>query len=122
MTFTIPYPPKKQRAAFFRRYGLNAYYTGKHWAQRKADAEEWHAVVRMELRRQRIPAKMIERPVAITFRWDDRLDIDNHAVMGKFIVDALKGVLFPDDDRRYVRRVTHEFYSGDVIQVEVREC
>lgn len=121
VAFSIPYPTgKKQRAAFFKRYGLNAYYAGKHWAQRKADAEEWHAVVRNELRRQGIPAKMFDGDVTITFRWNDRLDIDNHAMMGKFIVDALKGYLIRDDDRRYVRCVIHGFYSGDCIEVEVR--
>ncbi len=119
MTFTIPYPPGKQRTKFLRRYGLNAYYAGKHWAQRKADADEWHAVVRYELRRQQIPLLLFEQPVAITFRWNDRLDIDNHAMMGKFIVDALKGILIRDDDRRYLRRVSHEFHDGNQIVVEV---
>lgn len=38
--FTIPYPPtKKGKAMWSRQYGMNAYYSGKHWAQRKKDAE-----------------------------------------------------------------------------------
>ena len=43
--FNIPYPPtKKGKSAFCRRFGLNAYYSGKHWAQRKKDADELHAL------------------------------------------------------------------------------
>ncbi|MBM6792203.1 hypothetical protein H7U40_18310, partial [Flavonifractor plautii] len=43
--FDIPYPPtKKGKSAFCRRFGLNAYYSGKHWAQRKKDADELHAL------------------------------------------------------------------------------
>lgn len=121
MIFIIPYPPKKRRAAFFRRFGLNAYYAGKHWAQRRKDAEEWHWTVRQQIRSSGIAVKAFDGPVAITFRWNDQLDIDNHAMMGKFIVDALKGVLLADDDRRYFVRVTHEFYDGDAIEVEVEK-
>ena len=41
--FKIPYPkPASAKVAWNRRYGMNAYYSGKHWAQRKKDAEVWH--------------------------------------------------------------------------------
>ena len=34
--FTIPYPATKAgKSAFCRRFGLNAYYEGKHWGQRR---------------------------------------------------------------------------------------
>lgn len=45
ITFDIPYPPtKKGKSAFCRRFGLNAYYEGKHWAKRRKDADELHAL------------------------------------------------------------------------------
>ena len=109
--FTIPYPPtKKGKSVFCKRFGLNAYYAGKHWSARKRDAEELHWMTRSAM-----------RPVDVTFLWDDRLDIDNHAVLGKAIVDGMKGYILQDDNRRYVRRVCHEFWDGGEIQVEVRE-
>lgn len=53
--FTIPYPPtKKGKAAFCRRFGLNAYYAGKHWAQRKKDADELHALTIASMKKARI--------------------------------------------------------------------
>lgn len=120
--FTIPYPPtKKGKSVFCKRFGLNAYYAGKHWSARKRDAEELHWMTRSAMRRAGIRQRMLQRPVEITFRWDDRLDIDNHAVLGKAIVDGMKGYILQDDSRRYVWRVCHEFWDGGEIQVEVRE-
>lgn len=120
--FTIPYPPtKKGKSVFCKRFGLNAYYAGKHWSARKRDAEELHWMTRSAMRRAGIRERILRNPVEITFRWDDRLDIDNHAVLGKAIVDGMKGYILQDDNRRHVRRVCHEFWDGGEIQVEVRE-
>ena len=120
--FTIPYPPtKKGKSVFCKRFGLNAYYAGKHWSARKRDAEELHWMTRSAMRRAGIRERILRNPVEITFRWDDRLDIDNHAVLGKAIVDGMKGYILQDDNRRYVRRVCHEFWDGGEILVEVRE-
>ena len=120
--FTIPYPAtKKGKSVFCKRFGLNAYYAGKHWSARKRDAEELHWMTRSAMRRAGVRQRMLQRPVEITFRWDDRLDIDNHAVLGKAIVDGMKGYILQDDSRRYVWRVCHEFWDGGEIQVEVRE-
>ena len=57
----------------------------------------------------------------ITFKWNDRLDIDNHAVMGKMIVDALKGRLIEDDSRRWLKGIAHYFHDEDFISVEIHE-
>ena len=120
--FSIPYPPtKKGKSAFCRRFGLNAYYAGKHWAQRKKDADELHALTLASLRRARVRRALLQRPVSITFYWDDGLDIDNHAAIGKAVVDALKGYLLADDSPRHYRRVSHEFWQGGCIGVEVTE-
>lgn len=49
--FTIPYPATpKGKAAWNKQYGLNAYWAGKHWAKRKADADYWHALTRHAIR------------------------------------------------------------------------
>lgn len=120
--FTLPYPTThKGRTAFFRRFGLNALYAGKHWAARKKDAEDWHSLVHSELYRQKIPRQILHNPVCVTFYWDDRLDIDNHALMGKMTVDALKGWVLADDGKRHFRRVAHEFWDEGCIGVEIEE-
>lgn len=121
MTFEIPYPPtKKGKAIWNKRFGLNAYYAGKHWAQRKKDAEELHALAQWCMKKAHIRRQYVKGPVEIIFRWNDGLDVDNHAAMGKAFVDAMKGYILPDDNREWVRRVTHEFWDGNCIQVEVK--
>ena len=49
------------------------------------------------------------------------MDIDNHAIMGKMIVDAMKGRVIEDDNRRWLKSVSHNFHDEDYIQVEIRE-
>lgn len=100
---------------------MNAYYAGKHWSKRKRDAEFWHMMVRSCMNSQDVRRAPFKRPVVITFHWNDRLDIDNHAIMGKMIVDAMKGRVIEDDSRRWVKGVCHYFHDGDYISVEIRE-
>ncbi|PWL46847.1 MAG: hypothetical protein DBY45_01895 [Clostridiales bacterium] len=119
--FTIPYPTGKgQKAKFCRDYGLNAIYSGKFWAKRNRDKDYWHWMVLNCLRQQRIKKEIFFKPVSITFYWDDGLDVDNHAYMGKLIVDALKGYLIENDSKKYVKEVVHRFHEGDIV-VEVVE-
>lgn len=123
MTFEIAYPPTKRgKAAWNKRFGLNAYYAGKCWQQRKRDAEELHFIAHAAMRSAGIPRKLTEDPVSIHFYWDDNLDVDNHAVIGKAVVDAMKGWILPDDNKRWVREVAHSVWGGGKIRVEVRPC
>ena len=118
--FTIPYPPtKKGKSAFCKRFGLNAYYAGKHWTQRKDDARDLHMLTEFSMKRAHIRKQLVNYPVLVRFLWDDGLDLDNHAVLGKAIVDAMKGYILPDDNRRWVKKVSHEFWDGGEIAVEV---
>ena len=122
MKFTIPYPPtQKGKTMWNRRYGLNAYYSGKHWAQRKKDAEVWHWMTTAAMRKAKCRTTPFDKPVVVRFCWNDHLDIDNHAVMGKMIVDAMKGTIIHDDSRRYLAGVEHYFHDEDYILVMVRE-
>lgn len=118
--FEIQYPQgKKGKSSWNRRFGLNAYYAGKSWPERKRDAEELHMIARAAMHRAGITPGVISSPVQVRFYWADGLDIDNHAVLGKAIVDAMKGYLLADDGPKYVRKVSHEFWEGDCIRVEV---
>lgn len=114
--FSIPYGKD-----FSKRYGLNAYYSGKHWTVRKNDADYWHCLVISELRKQGIPKQLIQNPVKITFSFNSRMDIDNHAVMEKYIVDSLKGYLLQDDTRKFYIEKTTKFSDKNYIEVEVQE-
>lgn len=120
MIIRINYPAtasgKKQWA---RDYGLNSYWSGKHWSKRKADAEYWHELVRTVLRGSGIAHTPYDGPVALSFKWNDRLDLSNHAAMAKMIEDALKGVVIRDDGRKWVRRISHEWWDEDAIEVTV---
>lgn len=121
--FTIPYPPEKAaKTKFLRTYSLNAYYSGKHWGQRKQEMDAWHMAVLCAMKNARLRKEPVKGPVEITFRWDDGLDIDNHAVLGKAVVDALKGYVIQDDNPRRFRRVSHEFWRGGCVAVEIEEA
>lgn len=121
MIFEIPYPPTKRgKSIWNKRFGLNAYYAGKHWAQRKRDAEELHSLALWSMKKAHIRKQFVKGPVEVIFRWNDGLDVDNHAAMGKAFLDAMKGYILPDDNREWVRKVSHEFWENESIQVEVR--
>lgn len=121
MKFTIPYPKPKQMAAFCKRFGLNSIYAGKHWSKRKEDKEYWYWLIKSELAKQSVPAKIFEKAVCITFHWNDGLDCSNHAYIAKMIEDCLKGYLIKDDSRRYVAEIRHKFYDEPFITVEILE-
>lgn len=120
--FKIPYPKSSSaKKAWSRQYGMNAYYSGKHWAQRKKDAEVWHWMATAAMRKAHCRTTPFDKPVYITFFWNDGLDLDNHAVMAKMIIDAMKGTIIHDDSRRYLAGVEHYFHGEDYILVMVRE-
>ncbi len=122
VTFTIPYPTTKAgRTEWNRRYGLNAYYSGKPWQARKKDVDYWHWLVISELKRQGIRQQILRSPVVISFYWNDNLDLSNHACMAKMIEDALKGIIIEDDSRKHVKGIEHYFHGEDFIRVIVKE-
>ena len=118
--FQIPYPQtdagKKQGA---RQYGTNAYWTGKHWAKRRQDAEYWHQITRCAM--HEASGQPFENPVVISFYWNDRLDLDNHSMMAKMIIDAMKGSLLHDDSKRWVKSITHHWHDEETIRVVVTD-
>jgi len=120
--FTIPYPPTKAgKSEFCKRFSLNAYYSGKHWAQRRKDAEELHTLTVTCMKRAGIRRRILKSPVCISFWWDDRMDIDNHALIAKAVVDAMKGYILEDDNRQHFQAVCHQFWGKGCIGVQVEE-
>jgi len=121
-SFIINYPSTaKERKRWNAQYGLNSIYSGKHWTQRKKDSEYWHLITRAAMQRARIPHKELTNPADVTIYWNDNLDIDNHAYMGKMIVDAMKGWILHDDSRKYFTSVKHDFHDENYILIEIEE-
>lgn len=121
-SFRIYYPKNKSEAKRWNsQYGMNAYYAGKHWSERKKDAEYWHLLTRSAMNKQEVRRKPFEKPVEISFLWNDKLDIDNHAVMGKMIVDAMKERLINDDNRKWLKGIYHGFHDEEYILIQIRE-
>lgn len=103
------------------KYSLNRLYSGRHWSIRQREAEYWHMLVQSELRRQKVPKKLLNPPVAITLYYNTAMDVDNHGYISKMIVDGMKGYLIEDDRRKYVQYLGQGFHDGDGIIVEVEE-
>ena len=121
-TFRIDYPKTDSgKKAWNKQYGLNAIYSGKHWSQRRQDAQLWHMLTVSAMNRAQCRKMPFEKPVIISFLWNDRLDLSNHAYMAKLIEDGMKGRLIRDDSRKYVRGIEHYFHDAPYIKVVVRE-
>lgn len=120
--FVIPYPKTAAgKKAWNKQYGMNALYSGKHWSKRREDAEAWHMMTKAAMSKAQCRRKPFEKPVVITFLWNDRLDISNHAYMAKMIEDGMRGRIINDDSRRWVRGHCHYFHERDCIKVIVEE-
>lgn len=120
--FIIPYPSTKAgKNAWSRNYGLNAYYAGKHWTQRKKDAEYWHTLVYRAIHDQCVKNTIFDKPVIITGFFCSRLDIDNNAAIMKMCIDGMKGHLIIDDSTRYVKGVEMYQHDKNCICIKVRE-
>lgn len=121
-TIRIDYPKtdagKKQ---WNKLYSVNAYWAGKHHALRTEDARYWHALTWAAMNKAHVRRTPFEKPVVITFLWNDALDLDNHAMMGKMIVDALKHRLIREDSRKWVKGIEHYWHDEDCIKVIIRE-
>lgn len=120
--FYIDYPTTSAgKSAWNKLYGMNAIYAGKHWSKRREDANFWHQMTVLAMRKAHCRKKPFEKPVVITYVWNDRMDLSNHAYMAKMIEDAMKGVIIADDSRKYVRGIEHYFHAANHIKVIVTE-
>lgn len=121
-SFKIFYPKDKAgKKRWASMYGFNRFYAGVHWSKRKEATDYWHLLTRSAMNKQGVRNRPFEKPVEISFLWNDGLDVDNHSVMGKMITDAMKGRVINDDNRRWLKAVYHGFHDEDYILVQVRE-
>lgn len=119
----IPYPNTEAgKKQWNKQYGLNSYYSTKHWSQRKKDADYWHMLTWAAMAKGKCRKTPFENPVILTFYFNDRLDCSNHAMYIKMIEDSMKGRIIQDDTRRWVKGIECYFHNEDHILVIVREA
>lgn len=120
----IPYPANsKAKTKWAREYSANKFYAGIHWAKRKQAADFWHMLTKAAITEAiGYSPQFFANPVEIFFYWNSGLDIDNNAVMGKMIVDGLKGRLIADDDRKHLIAVHHCFHEENYIKIVIKEA
>ena len=116
--FEIDYPTEK--AKFLRKYSLNNFYSLPRCQQGTA-RRDWRSAVISAMKAYRVRKDPLNKPYEVTILWDDHLDIDNHAVLAAIIVNAMKGWVIVDDDRKRFVCVTHRFWRGGCIRVCVEE-
>ena len=118
----IPYPRTAAgKSDWTKKYGTNAYWRGKHHAQRNEDARYWHDMTLAAMSKRNVRKRPFDKPVHIVYYFNDRLDVTNHSMMVKMIEDGLKKRLIHDDSPRWVRGTTILMHTDDCIKVVLYE-
>lgn len=121
-SFRIPYPKTAAgKKDWNKRYGTNAYWSGKYRNERAEDARVWHALTADAISRAKIRKRPFDKPVVVSFLWNDRMDLDNHSMMAKMILDAMKDRLINDDSKKWVKGIEHYWHDEDCIRVIITE-
>jgi hypothetical protein len=100
--------------------GLNKFWAGVHWTQRKKWAEYWRMVTRLSL--ANIPHRTLKSPIMFEFWFDSRLDLDGHACIVKEVIDTLvtdKWIV--GDTRKHVQCIIYRFHDYGNTKVRVTE-
>jgi Holliday junction resolvase RusA-like endonuclease len=82
----------------------NTYYAGAHWSARTRETNRVKMTVRAHLTGNETPFDCPVNIIVTAYFKDHPQDPDN--IAAKLYLDALKGWLLYDDDRRYVTSVT----------------
>lgn len=103
------------------KLSLNSIYKCCHWSNRKILAENIHELVQLNLLKQKIPRRKFNNPVQISFSWNSKLDLDNHGYIAKLIIDGLKDYLIYNDSKKYVVKISHEYWDKPGIKINIKE-
>lgn len=100
------------------KYSLNARY---FWANQHKLKQEVMAHTVRAIKRAKLEAVRFVEPVTIEINYNTGLDIDNHGLVSKAIIDALKTKkIIKDDSKRYVKSLIQNVYNGNGIEVVIR--
>lgn len=98
--------------------GLNEYTTDCRGSRYKGNKSKQDAQTLIGIAIKAARLRGVQAPVQMVFSWiekDFRRDPDNVAFAQKFILDALVNAhILPDDSRKWVLKLTHEFPEPDV--------
>jgi len=99
----------------------NRVYAGMHYGKRSAYTKKIKMLVTSTLRKYE--CELYTTPVFITFSFNDGLDIDNHSIFVKCVIDAMKGILIVDDRKKHVVGVTMMFDNSlkKTVRVKIEE-
>lgn len=94
-----------------RPISWNKLYSGKFWQVRQVEALRIHSLLRFELNQLGIRGKndndLMQNRVDITVTaYFDKNAYDSDNIPAKFYIDGLKGLLYSDDSRKFIRNVT----------------
>jgi hypothetical protein len=73
------------------------------------------------MNKQEVRNTPFEKPVVLSFYFNDRLDCSNHGMLVKMIEDGMKGRLIADDSKKFVQGIECYFHDEEYILVKVRE-
>lgn len=93
----------------------------RNLASGRRTPRDLEAFVRLCMRQQGVPVRLFEKPVSISFWHNTRMDVDNHAAIEKMTVDALKGWLLRNDDRRHYREKHSFFHDENYMRVVISD-
>lgn len=120
--FKIDYPKSDSgKKKWNHEYSSNRYWAGKNHYARAQDARHWHDLTHKAMNRAQCRKHPFEKPVIITFLWNDRLDLDNHSMMAKMIIDGMRPRLIANDSKKYVQGIEHYWHNQPYIKVVVQE-
>lgn len=84
-----------------RPLSWNKYWRGMHWSERNAEAKRVHDLVKYSLKPEQ--RKMVTGKVDIfTTVYFRNYPYDSDNIAAKPYIDGLKGIILPDDTRKYV--------------------
>jgi len=90
------------------RISLNQYYSGMHWTKRARITKEWEEFIYFLAKEQN--AKFITNyPISVAYEFHLKKqppDCSNCVGMIKLIEDALKGVVWADDDPKHINKLS----------------
>ena len=98
----------------FKAPSLNKSYAGRHWSKRKAEADEIHELVFIEVLNNKLkPIKEFPVDVTVVAYYKQKRRHDSGNVSSKEIIDGLvMAKILPDDSTEYLRNSTTRAVIG----------
>lgn len=104
----------------------NTIYSGRSQRQHQRERTKYKNDIKLIIiaTLRKYECKLYTVPVFITFKYNSKLDIDNHSYFEKCVIDSLKGILIVNDSRKYVvgRASMFDDSLKDTVRVKIEEA